>query len=57
MVEKDKSWYAYQRRLCANYSICYAMDDWLKSGWFVLANRDIEVIRYDKRMRDTRRES
>ena len=20
MVEKDKSWYAYQRRLCANYS-------------------------------------
>ena len=24
------------------------MDDWLKSGWFVLANRDIEVIRYDE---------
>ena len=27
---------------------CPAMDDWLKSGWFVLANRDIEVIRYDE---------
>ena len=26
---------------------CPAMDDWLKSGWFVLANRDIEVIRYE----------
>jgi len=27
---------------------CPAMDDWLKSGWFVLANRDIEVIRYEE---------
>lgn len=26
---------------------CPAMDDWLKSGWYVLANRDIEVIMYD----------
>jgi hypothetical protein len=23
---------------------CPAMDDWLKSGWYLLANRDIEVI-------------
>ena len=23
---------------------CPAMDDWLKSGWIITANRDIEVI-------------
>ena len=23
---------------------CPAMDDWLKSGWYILANRDMEVV-------------
>lgn len=27
---------------------CPAMDDWLKSGWYVLANRDIEVLIYEE---------
>ena len=27
---------------------CPAMDDWLKSGWYITANRDIEVLMYEE---------
>lgn len=45
---KQMKFSEYNRgNLITTIRACPAMDDWLKSGWYVLANRDIEVIMYD----------
>ena len=42
--KKMKIFQAVRGKRTQTIRACPAMDDWLKSGWYILANRDIEVL-------------
>ena len=42
--KKLKIFQAVRGRRTQTIRACPAMHDWLKSGWYILANRDIEVL-------------
>lgn len=41
--KSSKVWNTVRGRHIQTIRACPAMDDWLKSGWYILANRDMEV--------------
>ena len=42
--KKMKIFQAVRGKSTQTIRACPAMDDWLKSGWYILANRDMEVL-------------
>ena len=44
MVEENESLSSNKRQEELKQFVLSAMHDWTKSGWYLLANRDIEVL-------------
>ena len=42
--KKMKLFQAVRGKRTQTIRACPAMDDWLKSGWYILANRDMDVL-------------